>query len=341
MRAAAVLPELARRHDLLLLAGGDAYRALAGDWPVVRIPTLRYHERRPGKRSAYLTLKRNLPAALDLLLGGPGVRMVREALEDFRPDVLVSDSEGWTHRAARALGVPRIGFDHFGVLVWCRWPMRWTQRLVNRCEAVLYRALVARPDRCIMASFYAPPARSDHVTVVGPVLRPVVREATAERGDFLLVYFSHPRRTLRPKVEAALRGAGLPVVVRGMPDREGADGPITFKPLENRAFVEDLARCRAVFSTAGNQLISEAIHFGKPMLVMPEDSLEQRLNAAMVERLNLGMRTSLRAFSPGVLAEFLGRDEEFRGHAAAQPSTDGAADAAAAIQRYAEELAGA
>jgi uncharacterized protein (TIGR00661 family) len=344
MRAAAVLPDLARRHEMRVLAGGDAHDALADDWPVVRIPTLRYHEKRPGKRSAYLTLKRNLPAALDLLLGGPGVAMVREELAAFRPDVLVSDSEGWTHRAARALGVPRISFDHFGVLVYCRWPMGWVQRLVNRAEAVIYKALVSRPDRFIVASFHAPPPRRDDVTVVGPVLRPVVREVTPEAGDFLLVYFSHPRRYFRPKVEAALRGAGVPVTVYGAP-REGSDGNLTFRPLANRPFVEDLARCRAVFSTAGNQLISEAMHFGTPVLAMPEDSLEQRLNAAMVERLGVGMRTSLRRFSPEVLEAFLARTDAFRARvrtdaSAAGPSRDGTAEAVAAIERYAEELAG-
>ncbi len=344
MRAAAVLPDLSRRHEVLVLAGGDAFAALADDRPVVRIPTLRYHEKRPGKRSAYLTLKRNLPAALDLLLGGPGVDMVREALAAFRPDVLVSDSEGWTHRAARALGVPRISFDHFGVLVYCRWPMGWMQRLVNRVEAGAYKVLVAGPDRSIVASFYAPPTRREDVTVVGPVLRPVVHEVTPEAGDVLLVYFSHPRRYFRPKVEAALQGAGVPVTVYGAP-REGTDGNLTFRPLANRPFVEDLARCRAVFSTAGNQLISEAMHFGTPILAMPEDSLEQRLNAAMVERLGIGMRTTLRRFSPEVLAAFLARTEEFRerlreGTSAAGPSRDGAAEAVAAIERYAEELGG-
>jgi len=338
MRAAAVLPDLAGRHDVLVLAGGDAYTALADAWPVVRIPTLRYHDRRPGKRSVYLTLKRNAPAVLDLALGGSGVAMVREMLEAFRPDVLVSDSDGWTHRAARAMGLPRISFDHFGVLVYCDWPMRWTQRVGNWAERLVYRSLVARPQRCIVASFYEPPKCRDDVTVVGPVLRPMVRDLTPSRGEYLLVYFSHAARFWTPTVERVLREAGVPVVVYGAP-REGTDGAMTHRPLANEPFVRSLAGCRAVVSTAGNQLISEAIHFEKPLLVIPEDCLEQRLNARMVERLNLGRRTTLRRFSADVLSEFLARDEAFRGHAA-QQKRNGVAEAVAAIERYAEELAG-
>jgi len=40
-RALAVLPELAARHELLILAGGDAREALRADYSVVPIPTLR------------------------------------------------------------------------------------------------------------------------------------------------------------------------------------------------------------------------------------------------------------------------------------------------------------
>ncbi|MBN1512501.1 MAG: hypothetical protein JXB13_10840, partial [Phycisphaerae bacterium] len=42
MRARAVLPELFRRHEVLVLAGGDAYHALSADFAVTRIPTLKY-----------------------------------------------------------------------------------------------------------------------------------------------------------------------------------------------------------------------------------------------------------------------------------------------------------
>lgn len=41
-RALSVLPELRERHEVLLLAGGDAYDAIAPEHPVVRVPTLRY-----------------------------------------------------------------------------------------------------------------------------------------------------------------------------------------------------------------------------------------------------------------------------------------------------------
>ena len=38
----------------------------------------------------------------------------------FEPDLVISDAEPFTHQAAAALGVPRIGFDHFGILSHCR-----------------------------------------------------------------------------------------------------------------------------------------------------------------------------------------------------------------------------
>jgi hypothetical protein len=55
-RTLAILPELARRHTLLCLAGGDAYTAIWPDFPVVRIPTLRFvYARGTGRVSNSLT----------------------------------------------------------------------------------------------------------------------------------------------------------------------------------------------------------------------------------------------------------------------------------------------
>ncbi len=338
MRALAVLPELASRHELLIFAGSDAYDALSAAYDVIRIPTLKFVMKPNGKRSTFRTIVRNAPGMLDLSWGGPASGMVAEALEAFAPDVIVSDSEPWTHHVAARMKIPRISFDHFGVLVHCRWPMSWRDRLALRGEAVVYRKLIGTPDRVVIASFYAPPARREGVKVVGAVLRSAVREKSATDGEHLLVYFSNGQKNYAPAIHQALTELDLPVWVYGAP-RDGRDGNVEFRPLSNTQFVEDLASCRAVFSTAGNQLISEAMHFGKPLLLMPEDSLEQQLNAATVQRLEYGMHAPRNQVSSRMIQQFLaGRDAYSRNLLAA--ASDGAAEAVAAIERYAAELSG-
>jgi len=256
-RALAVLPDLAARHELLVLAGDDAHEALHGEYPVRRVPVLRYALGPEGRRSARRTLTRAAPHLLDLALHGAGVGAVCRTLERFAPDVVVSDSEPWTHHAARRLKLPRISFDHFGVLAYCRWPMSRADRLICRLESAFYRRLMAAPsERVVIVSFYPAPPRRRGVRVVGPVLREMVRRQRPSRGDYLLVYFSNGRHHFTPRVEAALGGLDLPVVVYGI-GREGVAGGIDFRPPSNVRFVEDLARCRAVFATAGNQLISD------------------------------------------------------------------------------------
>lgn len=86
-RALSVLPDLRARHDVVVLAGGDAYDAIAQEHPVVRVPTLRYEYGTDGKRSLSRTLGENLKHVADVILGGPAYREVARLVRDFGPDV--------------------------------------------------------------------------------------------------------------------------------------------------------------------------------------------------------------------------------------------------------------
>lgn len=337
-RAQAVLPELSRRYDVRVLAGDDAYDQLAGDYPCLRIPTLRYHRNRLHRRSAWRTILRNTPAALDLLLQGPTFQMVADEIRRFDPTVVLSDSEGWTLRAARHLGLPRISFDHYGVLVYCHIDMPLRDRVVCGMEAAIYRVLVARPERAVAAAFFDCTPRGPGVRVVGPILRQEVRRVRPRDGEHLLVYFSNAEDHYTEAVEQALAALDRPVRVYGLGEQPPR-GKIEFRPAGNLPFLEDLASCRAVFSTAGNQLISEALYFRKPLLLMPEDSLEQRLNARIVQRRGQGMWTASSAVSKDLLRTFLDRREEFVAHMPASGG-DGLADAVAAIDDAVRSLRG-
>src|SRR3546814_20057545 len=52
--------------------------------------------------------------------------------------------------------------------------------------------------------------------------------------------------------------------------RRGEDDNLAFRAPSVQGFIDDVAGCRAVLSTAGHQLIGEALHFGKPVLALPE-----------------------------------------------------------------------
>lgn len=336
MRALAVLPELVRRHQVLILAGGDAYDALSGSFAVTRLPTLRYQLTRNGRISKSKSLAANLSTILDARWGGPGFTAVRDALADFQPDVVISDSEVFTSRVARRLKLPLISFDHFGLLVFCRPKVPWRDRLEHSVTTWAYRRLFPSPDRAVVCSFFDAPPRRAGVGVVGPVIRPEVRAVAPTNGDHLLVYLSQGHDDFANRIERALSELDCPVRVYGTPHR-GARGNLEFKPVANLPFIEDLASCRAVFATTGNQLLGEVLHFRKPILGMPVDVLEQRLNAAQIERLAIGMTVSRTGVSADVLRSFLRRVPEFESRFPQRP-VNGEAEAVRALERFAEEL---
>jgi uncharacterized protein (TIGR00661 family) len=289
--------------------------------------------------SPWETGLRNVPLILDILLNGPSFQSVCQTIADFEPDVLLCDADICTLRAGLRLGVPRISFDHYGVLVYCRPDAAWIDRLSAGCDSFLYSRMAARPDRVIVSSFYEAPPRDDGVLVIPPILRDEVRRTRPRAGDHLLVYFSRGPAQYTPRMERMLRSYDGPVHLYGF-DREGPDGNLRFLPLSNQPFVDDLAGCRAVVSTAGNQLVGECIHFGKPMLVSPECTVEQRLNARALEREGIGMQVPLGRVGPDVLRAFLARRDAYV-RSIDRLRRDGRHAAVEAIERYCRELAGA
>ena len=146
-------------------------------------------------------------------------------------------------------------------------------------------------------------------------------------------------RSLSSLLRSAMRDLAISVTVYGTP-RRGVDGNLTFRAPSNEVFLDNLASCRAVFSTAGNQLVGEALWFDKPMLVMPEHTVEQRLNAAAVNRLGIGRQVRHCDVTAGTVARFLADERAYRG-AMRNAVRDSSPAALSAIEGFARELGGA
>lgn len=339
MRSLAVLPTLFQRHDVLVLAGSDAYDAISERFPVTRIPTIGYHHNRHGRVSAYLTIKKTLPTLADVALGGSSTDFVQNLVSRFNPDLIISDSELFTHRVARKLGIPRITFDHYALLVYCSLEMSWVDHLKRWASGRVYKLLYGKPERIIASGFFPATSKNPLVRVVGAVIRDEVRQATPRDGEHLLVYVNKGQHFYTQYLDNLLQVLEIPVYVYGAP-KTGEQRNVCYKPLANQPFIDDLASCRALVSTAGNQLCGEALYLGKPILVTPMDCLEQRLNAKQIEKLGAGMSVSEGRLTKEMLSRFLERVEEFKANAKPLASVDGAADALEALEQYARDLTG-
>jgi len=335
-RARSVLPGLQQHHDVTVFAGGDAYPVLAPVATTVRIPTLGYVYGPSGDVSPAGTVVRNAAGMADLLLGGHGIDSTVREFRERGIDVVVSDSEAWSHRAAQRMGLPRISFDHIGVIAWCKPHFPAQLWLRGQRDGWVYRELMGRPDRTLITSFYPAEAARPGTRVIGPVLRDELSTATAQEGDYLLAYFNRGRYQYTAALDLALRRLDVRVLVYGTPYRGRADN-LEFRAPGNAEFIRDLAGCRAVVSTAGNQLIGESIHFRKPMLVLPENVFEQQLNAHMVVQMGIGQRARLTTLTVGDIEDFLVGVEGCRARMPVYPG-DGRVRAVEILLEFIEEL---
>jgi uncharacterized protein (TIGR00661 family) len=338
MRTLSVLPALMQEHEVTVFAGGDAYDVLAPLFPTVRIPTIGYRYNLHGGHSLPRTVRENFAPMTDLLFGGLGMEQVEREFRERGIQLVISDSEAWTHRSAQKLKIPRISFDHVGIIAYCKPHFPPDLWLTGMRDALGYRSLMGIPERILISSFYPAEGQYPGVKVIGPMLRDEALRTKPTRGDYLLCYFNKGEHQYLPQVDRALRLLDHPVVVYGTPYRGKVEN-LDFRAPSNEWFLHDLAHCRAVLSTAGNVLIGEAIHFGKPILALPEDAFEQRLNAYMIERMGVGMRAEMKRLTPSDVDRFMGNDEYYRSNMG-EHARDGKAEAIATLQQYIEELGG-
>lgn len=325
-RAVAMAETLRRRgHAVRFATSGDAAEALERQGEtVVHTPALvQVLDRNRVDLTA--TVRAN---AVTVAATPAHIRALADALAAWTPDLVVTDFEPFAPRAAARLGLPVVSLDHQQILTETRLDVPQAHRRAAFWVQWPVRAIAPRhADHRIVSSFFAAPVRRpERTTLVGPILRRAVREAKPTAGDHLLVYTNDS--TLGPALLEALRPVRVPARLYGVAPVAGLPSHLTFGPPgDDAAFLADLASCRAVVSTAGHTLLSEALHLGKPVLALPNGGLfEQTLNALMVERLGAGTCLVGRTPDAADVAAFLGRLPTFTPETALLPGHDEAAD---------------
>lgn len=285
-RARTIVEGLRKRHEVVVFAPDLAYALLE---PIYRgtevrvepLHGLKFTYDRRGRVRLLGTLMTNLSYLRAIQ---PRVEQLLPLFERDKPDLVLADFEPLLPRAARLCGVPFVSFDHQHYLVvndLSSLPLSLRQRAAM--AAPIVRALYNWQVETVVSSFYRPPLRAGvtNVSQIGVLLRPELMRVRPRRDGHLLVYM---RRHPAPGLFDALTATGMPVKVYGLGERP-QEGNLRFFEVDERRFMEDLASCEAVVSTAGNQLVGEALYLRKPVLAVPEPhNFEQAINGHFLQQ---------------------------------------------------------
>ena len=234
------------------------------------------------------------------------VRELRARIESSGAEVVFNFFEPLTGllQLFGALPVPVVALAHQFLIQHperIRIPGRHLEDLGMR----LFVSLVGCRSQRVALSFYpARPVPARRLTVAPPLLRSALFDCTPTEGSYLLVYlvnhgYSDQIRAwhaVHPgtRIHCFYDRPGAPLVEEVAPS-------LFFHQLDGKRFLDLMAGCGAVASTAGFESVCEAIWLGKPLLLVPvEGHFEQLLNAA--DALNHGLAEIDSRFDLSVLA---------------------------------------
>jgi len=291
-RALALIEALRPRFDMIIYANGQAYEMLApvylgSDVQVYRTPDVAFRYGH-GQRLSYV---RTGLANTHYIWTLPRlVAQVRAHMERAEPVLVLSDFEPVLPRAAVQAGIPYLSITHQHFLLACDLSELSAR---HRSYVAFMAPFVAwwyqGQSETIVSSFFDAPIKkswSDRARHIGVLIRPEIQEASPEDRGHVLAYV---RRAGTEASLDALRDCGRPVKLYGLGERPRM-GDVTFHAIDPFRFVEDLATCTGLVTTAGNQLVGEALYLGKPVLAMPEvGNFEQEINGYYLEKSGAGV----------------------------------------------------
>ena len=338
-RICSLVEQLEEYHEIRVYTSDDGYQFLKNKFSdghprvtVLRIPGITF-QYSGGRLDVIRTIKtglnynaREIGALIDRLICD---------LETYRVSLAITDFEPSLPRAAARCGIPLISVDHQHFLLAYELDalpqmLQWHAWFIGNAVWMY----VSEASETIISAFFRPKIRSgwEHVIQAGPLLRHEITSKVPRDDGYVLSYLR--KHTPWSMIEI-LADCGLPIKVYGLGERASI-GKISFQPIDESQFAEDLAHCHAVVSAAGNQLIGEALHLGKPMFALPEKAHgEQSINSYFLRDTGCGEFEYLEHVTLHQVKNFLDNLDQYRGPLSKMVGQmDGTQAVIAVIQRW-------
>jgi uncharacterized protein (TIGR00661 family) len=274
--------ELLSGHEVLFAGGGAAARARDAGFAFEELPLVGMLVRDNSVQWA--------PTIADFIgkrvAARYWIKRVKEIITAFDPDLILTDNEYFTPRAAKALGRPCYSLDHQHVLSKTRYTPPPGQTISKLAATGIMRFFLPGLQGCLIVSFHRPPLvnpRND--AIFGTIPRSDALAVRPENGEHALMYVPGcdtdkiGKLFGRRKRQYRIYGLG----------EHPEQGNLIFRKPGRRRFLEDLASAAYMVACGGHGLLTEALLFGKPCLLFPGRFLyEQFWNCHFVREKGFG-----------------------------------------------------
>lgn len=303
-RALTVAQEMSG-HEFLFLGGGRVHDLKDQGFAVEDVPV-------PGTyyKNNEVDFAATLANALRVFATRSAViRRVGDIIDSFDPDLILTDYEYFTPRAARKKGRIVISLDHQHILTHCSFqapPEESCGRVLTRLAV---KSLYSHADLFLIISFFSLPPINPQTTYVLPaIIRNAVREFTPTDGEDVVVYQTSATFSKLIPILEQMKHRILIYGLGALSSRKN----LVFKPFSTHDFIVDLASCRYAIVNGGHNVISEALFLGKPVFSFPiRQAYEQFINAYFLSQSGYG-DYSIGPPSGTALQSFESRLDSFR-----------------------------
>lgn len=277
-RAQVILPFLKKLgHNVKVITYGKAFEILEGKYEIFQIHGMHlvFEEDILKKRKTFLENLKNYPKNLSQS------KEINKFVGDFHPDLFITDYEPTTYLLSKIYKKPLISvgnhhmIDNYNLKV----PKKfYSQKVLTK---IINKLFTPSADFFILTTFLKVKARNKNTILVAPIVREEVIKLKPKNKGKILVYLNKTDQILE-----TLKGINEKFVVYGFNIKK-KEGNLEFKTKEN--FLKDLQDCKAIISTAGFSLISEAIYLKKPFLAIPQKGqFEQIFNSITLKQAGFG-----------------------------------------------------
>ena len=200
-------------------------------------------------------------------------------------DMVITDYEPNVAKYSYAQGIPLICMEQQSKFLYINEEKIDNYSINEERKRINY--FFPKFDYKIISSFFPIKSIDNRIKIVNPIISKL--KIKKNKKNHILVYFSPYESSEKYKliIDAISKINGKKFIVYTKENYKDYYTNIVFKNY-NYSFKSDLEDACCVISTAGHQLISEAISIHVPLYLIPLSTYEQHYNAKMVQRYQLG-----------------------------------------------------